>query len=123
MKFTNVKIVTFAPIANADEIRQALGSAGAGRIGEYSFCSYSVVGKGRFIPSDDANPQIGIAHIVETVTEERIEVNCDRSLAKNVIDIMKKAHPYEEVAFDVYPIVDESDLSVSSNVVDEAMPK
>ena len=55
----NVKIVTFVPVAHADSVRQALGRAGAGQIGEYSYCSFSVVGQGRFKPSDSANPHIG----------------------------------------------------------------
>lgn len=110
MNFEKVKIVTFVPIDNADLVRQALGDAGAGNIGEYSYCSYSVVGKGRFIPSENANPYIGEKNTSETVDEERIEVVCDRSDAKNVIAAMKKAHPYEEVAFDIYPLVQESEL-------------
>ena len=54
-----VKIVTFVPVAEANTVRAALGKAGAGQIGEYSYCSYSVTGKGRYIPSDKANPHIG----------------------------------------------------------------
>ena len=110
MNYTRVKIVTFAPIENADAIRTALGSAGAGHIGEYCFCSYSVIGKGRFIPSANANPHIGEANVPEIVEEERIEVVCDRTDAKAVITAMKQAHPYEEVAFDIYPLIDEADL-------------
>ena len=105
-----VKIVTFVPQENADAVRDALGNAGAGQIGEYSFCSYSVVGKGRFTPSDNASPHIGVGGIAEVVDEERIEVECDRSKAKAVIEAMKSAHPYEEVAFDVYQLLDEEEL-------------
>lgn len=110
MDFTKVKIVTFSPIKNADAVRQALGSAGAGAIGEYSFCSYSVTGKGRFIPSKNAQPHIGNAETLEVVDEERIEVVCDRSNARQIIAAMKAAHPYEEVAFDIYPLLDEAFL-------------
>lgn len=105
-----VKIVTFVPLDNADAVRDALGNAGAGQIGEYSFCSYSVVGKGRFIPSENANPHIGQSGVAEVVEEERVEVECDRSKAKAVIQAMKSAHPYEEVAFDIYPLLEEGDL-------------
>lgn len=105
-----VKIVTFVPLENADAVREALGEAGAGQIGEYSFCSYSVVGKGRFTPSDNANPHIGASGIAEIVEEERIEVECDRSKAKAVIEAMKTAHPYEEVAFDIYQLLEEDEL-------------
>lgn len=105
-----VKIVTFVPLENADTVREALGRAGAGQIGEYSYCSYTLTGKGRFVPSDNANPHIGSAGVAEVVEEERIEVECDRSKAKAVIKAMKTAHPYEEVAFDIYPLLEETEL-------------
>ncbi len=107
---SKVKIVTFVPLENAEDIRIALGSAGAGRIGEYSFCSYSLIGKGRFLPSENAQPHIGEPGKFEVVDEERIEVVCERSDAKQVIAAMKEAHPYEEVAFDIYELLDEEDL-------------
>jgi hypothetical protein len=107
---SKVKIVTFVPLENADQVRQALGAAGAGRIGEYTFCSYSVVGKGRFFASAGANPHIGEPGKSEVVDEERIEVVCDRENAKAVIAAMKSVHPYEEVAFDIYPLIEESEL-------------
>lgn len=107
---SKVKIVTFVPLKNADAVRQVLGDAGAGVIGEYSYCSYSVVGKGRFMPSAAAHPHIGEAGVAEIVDEERIEVVCEREDAKVVIAAMKEAHPYEEVAFDIYSLIDESDL-------------
>jgi hypothetical protein len=106
-----VKIVTFVPLQNADEVREAMGRVGAGLIGEYSYCSYSVIGKGRFVPSANASPHIGKPNIAEVVDEERIEIVCDRSIAKDVISAMRKAHPYEEVAFDIYELVDESELN------------
>lgn len=107
---SKVKIVTFVPLNEADKVRDALGSAGAGQIGEYSYCSYSVVGKGRFVPSENANPTIGEPGKPEVVEEERIEVICDRDKAKTVIAAMKAAHPYEEVAFDIIALLDEQDL-------------
>lgn len=107
---SKVKIATFVPRKNADAVRQALGEAGAGVIGEYSFCSYSVIGVGRFLPSEKANPYIGLTGKFEEVEEERIEVICDRDKAKAVIVAMKTAHPYDEVAFDIYPLLAEEDL-------------
>jgi hypothetical protein len=105
-----VKIVTFVPLKNADAVRRALGNAGAGVIGEYSFCSYSVIGKGRFLPSGNANPHIGESGKLEVVEEERIEVVCDRNKARGVIAAMREAHPYEEVAFDIISLIQESEL-------------
>lgn len=110
MDYSKVKIVTFVPSENADKVRDALGQAGAGQIGEYSYCSFSVQGKGRFTPSDNDNPYIGASGQHEAIEEERIEVVCDRVSARQVIEAMKAAHPYEEVAFDIYPLVQESDL-------------
>ncbi len=110
MEFTKVKIVTYVPIANADGVRKALGYAGAGAIGKYSHNSYSVVGKARFTPSKLAKPYISKANVAETVDEERIEVMCDRKLAKKVIEAMKKAHPYEEAVFDIYPLLNVTHL-------------
>lgn len=107
---SRVKIVTFVPAENADDIRRALGEAGAGQLGEYSFCSYSVLGTGRFLPSEGANPHIGQPGKPEAVQEERVEVTCDRGIAKQAIEAMKKAHPYEEVAFDIYVLIEEAEL-------------
>ena len=110
MEFSKVKIVTFVPSENADVVRNALGTSGAGQIGEYSFCSYTVKGIGRFLPSASANPHIGEPGKPESVEEERIEVVCDRDKAKSVVAAMRAAHPYEEVAFDLYPLIDEKDI-------------
>ncbi len=110
MSMSKVKIVTFVPVEYADTVRDALGQAGAGKIGEYTYCSFSSIGKGRFIPSDQANPHIGQANTLESVQEERIEVVCARDKAKAVIAAMKQAHPYEEVAFDIYPLLSENEL-------------
>lgn len=100
-----VKLVVFVPEENADDVRQALGKAGAGKIGEYSFCSYSIKGTGRFIPSDKADPHIGSAGKMEEVIEERIEVACEKSQAAEIIKVIKDVHPYEEVVIDIYPML------------------
>lgn len=110
MDFARVKISTTVPVGDADTVRQALGEAGAGEIGEYTFCSFSHPGRGRFIPSESANPHVGQASRLEVVEEEHIEVVCSRTVAKDVIIALKRAHPYEEVIVDIVPLVDESDL-------------
>lgn len=110
MDFTRVKISTTVPLENADQLRDALGKAGAGVIGEYSFCSFSVTGKGRFKPSENADPHIGEANKLEVVEEEQIEVVCGRAIAKQVIAALKAAHPYEEVIVDITPLIDEEML-------------
>jgi hypothetical protein len=105
-----VKISTTVPIKNADELRAALGDAGAGVFGEYRYCSFSVTGKGRFLPVGKANPHIGQVGKFEVVEEEQIEVICDRGVAKQVIAVLKETHPYEEVIIEVIPLIDEEDL-------------
>ena len=100
-----VKIVVFVPEENADDMRQALGKAGAGQIGEYSFCSYSIKGIGRFKPSSNANPHIGTPGKMQEVNEERIEVACEKSQAKTIIELIKQTHPYEEVVIDIYSML------------------
>lgn len=105
-----VKITVFVPSENADAVRRALGSAKAGQIGEYSYCSFTTVGTGWFTPSDNADPHIGEPGKAASVQEERIEVVCDRKYASEAIKRMKDVHPYEEVAFDIVELLDESDL-------------
>lgn len=105
-----VKIGVSVPVNSAEKIRQVFGEAGAGILGEYSFCSFSVMGKGRFLPSENAAPYTGQAGKLETVDEERIEVICDKSRAREVVAKMKEAHPYEEVAFDIVPLLSEEEL-------------
>ena len=100
------KIVTFVPESHADKVREALGSAGAGKVGNYSFCSFSTKGTGRFRPEQGAQPHIGKIGTIEAVAEERIETICAREIATGVIAAMKAAHPYEEVAYEVYALED-----------------
>jgi hypothetical protein len=104
MKIANVKLVVFTPIAYCDIVRKALGEAGAGKIGNYDFCSFSSRGVGRFRGNEKSNPTIGEAGQYEAVEEERIEVVVPREILEKVIEKMKSAHPYEEVAYDIYPL-------------------
>lgn len=107
---SRVKIVTFVPTDAADAVREAMGKAGAGKIGNYHFCSFSSRGEGRFLPVEGANPTSGEVGILSVEPEERIEVVCDRTDAKVVIAAMKKAHPYEEVPYELYELLDEESL-------------
>ena len=98
------KLVVYVPVENADAVREAIGTAAGGKIGKYSFCSFSMRGTGRFKPEKDANPHIGKVGEFESVEEERIEVTLDAQIVGNVIAAMKRVHPYEEVAYDLYPL-------------------
>jgi hypothetical protein len=106
MTSSNVKLVIFTPLSHADIVREALGKAGAGKIGNYDLCSFSTIGTGRFRGNENSNPAIGEAMNYESVEEEKIEVVVPRDILKAVIEAVKKVHPYEEIAFDVYSLED-----------------
>jgi hypothetical protein len=110
MQPKNVKIVVFVPLTHCDIVRKAIGDSEGGNIGDYSYCSFSSKGIGRFKPNEKANPYIGEANKLEEVEEEKIEFICPRTTAKKVIDAIKKVHPYEEIALDIYPLMDEKEL-------------
>lgn len=97
-----VKIVVFVPESHSDIVRDAMSKAGAGKIGNYTNCSFSCKGIGRFKPGEGAHPTIGKIDKLELVVEERIEAVCDRIIYKEVIKSIKEVHPYEEVALDVF---------------------
>ncbi len=99
-----MKVVAFVPENHADAVREAMGKAGAGKMGNYSFCSFSVKGVGRFKPEEGARPAIGKLGQLEEVVEERIETICHRDDVNSVIEAIKDAHPYEEVPIDLYQI-------------------
>lgn len=102
------KLTTFVPIEATEKVLEALHEAGAGNIGNYSHCSFSVVGEGSFKPNDKANPHIGEAGILEKVQEMRIEVVFPSHTESRIIGALKKAHPYEEVAYYVHTLENES---------------
>src|SRR3989344_5938253 len=102
---TQYKLVVYVPISHADQVREAIGKADGGKLGKYSFCSFSSRGTGRFKPEEGAHPYIGKVGELESVEEERIEVTIfNADIVENVIAAMKKVHPYEEVAYDLYPL-------------------
>jgi hypothetical protein len=100
----NYKLVVFVPVTHGDQLRQAMGDAGAGRIGNYSHCSFTIRGIGRFKPEAGANPAIGVAGRLEAVEEERIEMVCEDAKLQDVLAAIRRVHPYEEPAIDVYPL-------------------
>lgn len=98
------KIVVYVPESHADTLREAMGNAGAGKIGNYTFCTFTSKGTGRFKPETGANPTIGEVGKLEAVEEERIETVCSEEKLKDVLKAIKEVHPYEEPATDVYLI-------------------
>lgn len=100
-----VKIIVFVPISDADKIRKVLGDNGAGKLGNYSHSSFSFRGKGRFIPEKGADPTIGkVGELTET-DEEKIEVIAPIEKYLEIVEKVKKAHPYEEPAIEVYDLL------------------
>ncbi len=98
------KIVVYVPEKAADKLREAMGNAGAGIIGKYSHCTFTIKGTGRFKPLEGANPTIGEVGKLEEVSEDRIETVCAEDKLHAILKAIKENHPYEEPATDVYPI-------------------
>jgi dinuclear metal center YbgI/SA1388 family protein len=98
------KIVVFVPEEDLGRVADAIFAAGAGIIGQYSQCTFRLAGIGTFFGSDSTNPTIGQKGRREEVSEWRLEAVCPEGIVETVIGAMRKAHSYEEPAFDVYPL-------------------
>jgi len=98
------KLVVFVPEKDAETVFDAITEAGAGHIGEYSHCSFQTLGTGTFLPGENTKPHIGKKGKLEKVSEIKIETLVSESNKNEVIKAMLKAHPYEEVAYDLYPL-------------------
>jgi hypothetical protein len=105
-----VKIIVYVPVSHASALRKALGEAGAGKMGNYDHCSFSSRGMGRFRPNERAHPFIGKCGRMEEVEEEKIEMICERAKVKEVLAALRKNHPYEEPAFEISPLIDETEF-------------
>ncbi len=105
------KLIVHVPIEHADSVRQAIGEAGGGLIGNYSFCSFSTRGIGRFKGNNQSTPAYGKAGVYEEVEEESIEVSpISEDILPAVINAMKLAHPYEETSYQIIELVDAEQL-------------
>lgn len=101
---TSFKVAVTVPEDEADRLRQAIGDVGGGKVGNYTHCSFSVKGTGRFLPTGGANPTIGEVGKPEQVAEERIEITCTEENLQAVIQAIRDNHSYEEPAIDVYKL-------------------
>lgn len=107
------KLVAFVPGAVVDDVLDAVSLAGAGRIGDYERCSFRVLGTGTFRPLPGTNPHSGEGIGVDAAEEEfRLEVEVERSGVGPVISALLAAHPYEEVAYDLVPLLDGADVGL-----------
>ncbi len=102
------KLVVFVPADHAEKLKSALFAVGCGEQGRYDACAYTTEGKGQFRPMDGANPFIGVGHKLEHVAEERIEMIYPTGLQRAVVQAVYDSHPYEEPAFDLLPLENES---------------
>jgi hypothetical protein len=100
------KLVVFVPEGSLDAVRDALFSAGAGRIGEYEHCSWYTHGTGTFLAGEAADPSIGERGREERVPELRLETVFPDERHEDVVTALRSAHPYEKPAFDVYQLVE-----------------
>lgn len=101
---TLIKLAVYCPKKNTEEVKQAMFDAGAGNIGNYSECSFNSDGLGTYKGNEDSNPAIGEKGTRHQETEDKIEVLVSRHRKGQIVSAMLNAHPYEEVAYDLYPI-------------------
>jgi len=106
------KVVTFVPLAQLEKVASAMFAAGAGRIGDYEQCSYRLRGEGTFFGTESTNPRVGRKGQLERVAETRIEMVCAERCLPEVIAALKRSHPYEEPAFDIYPLTPEPEMGI-----------
>lgn len=99
-----LKLVTFVPTGHLELVRKKICEAGAGHIGNYDHCTFSTLGEGTFLGRDGAQPFLGKVGILEHAQESRLETVFPKGLRKQVLEALFKAHPYEEVAYDFYPV-------------------
>lgn len=102
------KISVFVPAEYVSKVRNAMSASGAGLIGDYINCSFESRGKGTFLPTGSAHPFIGNVGTLEETEEVKLEMIVDRSFLHSVLSAMLSNHPYEEVAYDVYPLINSS---------------
>jgi len=100
------KLVWFVPREALEQTRDAVFAAGAGRIGDYTRCSWYTQGTGTFLAGEGADPSVGQVGKEERVAELRVETVVSAERAREVVAALIAAHPYEEVAFELYPLVE-----------------
>jgi hypothetical protein len=100
----NRKLVVFVPREALDAVRNALFAAGAGRIGDYEHCSWYTEGTGTFLGGEGTDPAVGQKGREERVLELRLETVFPEERQVQIVEALRSAHPYEEPAFDIYPL-------------------
>lgn len=100
------KLCFFVPESAVESVKEAVFDAGAGRIGDYDRCSWQVKGTGQFRPLEGSSPHLGEHGRVETVEEFKVEMVCADECIAGAVEALKRAHPYEEVAYEVYKMAE-----------------
>ena len=100
-----LKLVVYVPVEHEEAVRLALGEAGAGAIGKYDYCAFVTRGTGHYRPGKGTKPYRGETGKIEAADECRIETVCDEEHLSEVLSAMERAHPYEEVAYDIFPLL------------------
>ncbi len=98
------KLCFYVPESHLEQVKDAVFEAGAGRIAHYDRCCWQMLGEGQFRPLPGSSPYLGKEKNIETVAEYRVEMVCDEAVVKDVVDALKKSHPYETPAFDLLTI-------------------
>ena len=106
MTANRYKLVWFVPVEALDATREAVFEAGAGHIGDYKRCSWYTSGNGTFLAGEGADPTVGEPGREERTPELRVETVVPAERAAAVVAALRDVHPYEEVAFDLYPLLD-----------------
>lgn len=115
---TLFKLVVYTPVDSEERVHEAVCAAGAGNIGNYYNCGYTTVGIGKFTPNEKANPSIGEAHVPTRQEEAKMEYLLEKQNIGAVLSAMKRAHPYEEVAYDLIAL-ENSNSQVGSGMIGE----
>lgn len=100
------KIVVFVPHSHLEAVKLAMFDAGAGKMGRYDQCCWQVHGHGQFRALEGSDPYVGEHGKVHVEYEWRVEMISEADKTKQVVDAMKQVHPYEEVAYEVYQLLD-----------------
>ncbi len=98
------QIAFYVPVSHVEEVKEALFKKGAGRYDNYDCCAWQVLGEGQFRPLQGANPFLGEKDQIEKVQEYKVEMICEDHLIHEVIEELKRVHPYEEPAYTVVKI-------------------
>lgn len=100
------KLNFFVPVSDKEKVKQALFDIGVGRYENYECCSWESLGQGQFKPVNNANPSIGELDQLEVLDEYKVEMICKDELIQEAVKTLKEVHPYEEVAYEVFAMVE-----------------